>query len=136
MYYEEIEIGGTYKAEVTKPISGTEIDLVSQMSGMDLPGFLSSEFAQGKGYKDRLTPGVYIIACMFGLMAKQGFLSDAVFVAATDIAFKSPVYPGDRLSAEVNVISKKEGRRGGGPINYKWSVINQDGKLIAEGVNT
>jgi acyl dehydratase len=73
---------------------------------------------------------------MFGLMAKQGFLSDAVFVAATDIVFKSPAFPGDRLSAEVNILDKKEGKRGGGPITYRWSVKNQEGKLIAEGVNT
>jgi len=103
---------------------------------MDLPGFLNGDFARSKGYKDRLTPGVYTIACMFGLMAKQGFLSDAVFVAATDIVFKSPVFPGDRLSAEVNILDKKEGKRGGGPITYRWSVKNQEGKLIAEGVNT
>ncbi|HET6460865.1 MAG TPA: MaoC family dehydratase [Syntrophales bacterium] len=136
MFFEEIEVGETYKAEVTKPITGTEIDLVAQMSGMDLPGFLDAEFARSKGFKDRITPGVYIMACMFGLMAKQGFLSDAVFVGATDIAFKFPVFPGDRLSAEVHVLSKKEGKRGGGPAAYKWTVKNQEGKLIAEGVNT
>ena len=136
MFFEEIEIGKTYKAEVTKPITGTEIDLVAQMSGMDLPGFLDADFARSKGFKDRITPGVYIMACMFGLMAKQGFLSDAVFVAATDIAFKAPAFPGDKLSAYVQVLSKKEGKRGGGPVIYKWTVKNQEGKLIAEGVNT
>ncbi len=54
MFFEEVEIGGTYKAEVTKPITGTEIDIIAQMSGMDLPGFLNGDFARSKGYKDRL----------------------------------------------------------------------------------
>lgn len=136
MFYENVEIGKAYKAEVTKPITGTEIDIVTQMSGLDLPGFLDAEFAKSKGFKDRLTPGVYTMACMMGLMAKHGFLSDAVFIAATDISFKAPVFPGDRISAEVEVLSKKEGKRGGGPVTYKWKVKNQEGKLIAEGVNT
>ncbi len=135
MYFEEIEIGKVYKSPVTKPITGTEIDLVAQMSGMDLPGFLNAEFAKDKGFKGRVTPGIYIMASMFGLMAKHGFLADAVWVAATDISFKTPVYPNDRLSAEVEVLSKKEKKRGG-PVTYKWRVQNQEGMLIAEGVNT
>lgn len=135
MYFEEIEIGTVYRPEITKPITGTEIDLVAQMSGMDLPGFLDADFARKMGFKDRVTPGIYIIASMMGLMAKHGFLADAIWMKATDISFKTPVFPGDRLSAEVEVLSKKEGKRGG-PVTYKWKVQNQEGKLVAEGVNT
>ncbi|MGE5789735.1 MAG: hypothetical protein ACM33C_02610, partial [Syntrophaceae bacterium] len=86
MYFDEIEIGKVYRPTVTKPITGTEIDLVAQISGMDLPGFLDSEFAKGKGFKDRVTPGFYIMASMMGLMAKHGFMADAIWVSATDIA--------------------------------------------------
>ncbi len=135
MYFEDIEIGKVYKADVTKPITGTEIDLVAQMSGMDLPGFLDADFARSMGFKDRVTPGIYIIACMMGLMAKQGFLAHAIWVSATDLSFKTPVFPGDRLSAEVEVLSKKAGKRGG-PVTYKWRIYNQEEKLVAEGVNT
>lgn len=55
MYFEEIEIGKVCKPEITKPITGTEIDLVAQMSGMDLPGFLNADFARNPGFKDRVT---------------------------------------------------------------------------------
>ncbi len=136
MYFEEVEVGKTYKAAVTKPITGTEIDIVAQISGLDLPGFLDAGFAKSKGFKDRLTPGVYTMACMMGLMAKHGFLSDAVFIGATDISFRAPVFPGDRISATVEVLDKTEGKHGGGPVKYKWIVENQEGKLIAQGVNT
>lgn len=135
MYFEEIEIGKVYRPAVTKPITGTEIDLVAQMSGMDLPGFLNADFARNMGFKDRVTPGVYIIASMMGLLAKQGFLADAIWMRATDISFRTPVFPGDRLSAEAEVLEKKAGKRGG-PVNYRWKVQNQEGKLVAEGVNT
>ena len=136
MFYEEIEEGKVYKSVTTKPITGTEIDLFAQLSGMDLPGFLDAEFAKGWGFKDRVTPGPYLIGSMMGLMAKQGFLADAVWMGATDISFKTPVIPGNRLSAEVEVLKKKESKRGGGPITYKWRIKNQDDKLVAEGVNT
>jgi acyl dehydratase len=136
MFYEEIEAGRVYKTISTKPITGTEIDLFAQMSGMDLPGFLDAAFARRWGFKDRVTPGPYIIGCMMGLMAKQGFLADAVWTGATDISFKTPVVPGDRISAEVEPIAKKDSKRGGGLITYRWRIKNQDDKLVAEGTNT
>jgi acyl dehydratase len=136
MFYEDIEEGKVYKSVTTKPITGTEIDIFAQLSGMDLPGFLDTEFAKGWGFKDRVTPGPYLIASMMGLMAKQGFLADAVWTGATDISFKTPVTPGDRISAEVEPFNKKDLKRGGGLVTYKWRIMNQDDKLVAEGVST
>lgn len=136
MHFEDVEIGKVYKAERSKALTGTEIDMVAQLSGMDLPGFLDAEFAKGWGFKNRVTPGPYIVACMVGIMAKQGFLADAVMLRMDNIQFKNPAYPGDRLLAEVEVKSKKESKRGGGTANYDWRVYNQKNELIAEGNST
>ena len=136
MYFEEVEIGKIYRGEISKPITGSEIDIVAQLSGMDLPGFLDAEFAKGWGFKDRVTPGPYIFACMIGLMAKEGFLANAVMIGVDRIKFVSPAYPGDRLIAETEVISTKASKRGGGSCTYDWKVFNQKNELIAEGNST
>lgn len=39
MFFEQVEEGKVYKSELRKPITGTEIDMVAQLSGMDSPGF-------------------------------------------------------------------------------------------------
>ncbi len=136
MYYEDVEIGKVYKADIGKTITGAEIDLVAQLSGLDLPGFLDAEAAKKWGFKDRVTPGPYILACMFGLMARQGFLSNAIWMGAEQIALKSPVFPCDKISAQVEVLGKKPSKRGGGPVTYRFQVTNQQGTLVAEGVST
>ena len=136
MYYEDVEVGKVYKEDCAKTITGTEIDFVAQLSGLDLPGFLDAEVAKKWGFKNRVTPGPHILACMFGLMARQGFLSNALWMGAEQISFKSPVFPCDKISAEVEVLSMKPSKRGGGPVTYSWRVTNQEGTLIAEGVNT
>jgi acyl dehydratase len=135
MFYEQVEVGKIYKSEVRKPITGTEIDIVAQLSGMDLPGFLDAEYAKKWGFKDRVTPGPYLFACMVGLMAKQGFLADAVMMGTKELTFKKPVFPGDRLAAEVEVIGKQEAKQGGGPVTYKWRLSREE-TLIAEGTST
>ena len=103
MYFAEIETGKASRPEVTKSITGTEIDIVAQLTGMDLPGFLNSDFARNKGFRDRVTPGIHLMGSVMGLLAKHGFPADAIWVSATDISFKTSVYPGDRISAEAEV---------------------------------
>ena len=135
MFFEEVEEGKTYIAELKKPITGSEIDIFAQMSGMYLPGFLDAEFAKSWGFKDRVTPGAYLIASMMGLMSKQGFLADAVWVAATDVSFRTPVLPLDKIGAQVEVVGKKPIKHGG-LVTYKWTIKNQRDELVATGTNT
>lgn len=136
MYFEEIEVGQVYTSDGLKTITGTEIDLVAKLSGLDLPGFLDPEAAKAWGFKDRVTPGPYIIACGIGQMAKQGFLSDAVWVKADGLSFKNPVFPNDRIKTEVEVVELKPSKRGGGAVSYKFKVTKEDGTVVLESINT
>lgn len=136
MYYEETEIGEVYESDKRKPITGTEIDIVCQMSGLDHPNFLDPERAKQYGFKDRVAPGAYTLTVLFGLMLKQGFLADALWTQAEQVSFKHPVFPGDLLSAQCEVVGKKDYKRGGGFVTYKWQVNNHEDRLIAEGINT
>lgn len=134
MFFEDVYEGYSFKTG-TKPITGTEIDIIAQMSGMDLPGFLDDEFAKGWGFKARVVPGAYLIACMMGLMAKQGFLADAVWTTADGISWKTPVHPGDKIYAEAEVIGIKEIKRGG-LVTYAWTINKNNGSVVAQGQNT
>ena len=136
MYYEDTEEGKVYKSNITKPITGTEIDIVCQLSGLDHPNFLDPERAKQYGFKDRVAPGAYTLTVLFGLMLKQGFLADALWTQSEQISFRRPVFPGDLLSAECEVTGKKDYKKGGGFVTYQWRVLNQEKEMIAQGVNT
>ena len=136
MFYEEVEVGKTYMSNIKKPITGSELDLVAQLSGLDAPGFLYPEFAKSLGYKDRPAPGFYILGVMEGLLYKGGFLADAlVWAGSNNLSFKAPVFSGDMLSAEATVVSKKLKERWG-PVTYNWTVKNQKDEVVATGTNT
>lgn len=135
MFFQDVSEGYTFTTG-TKPITETEVDIVAQMSGADLPGFLDDEFAKGWGFRARVVPGAYLILCMMGLMAKQGFLADAVWTAAEGISWKTPVHPGDRIHVEAEVVSTKALKSKGGLVTYKWTIKNQNDQLVAQGQNT
>jgi acyl dehydratase len=136
MFFEDVEVGQVFHSDGAKTITGTEIDLVAQLSGLDLPGFLDPDAAKKWGFKDRVTPGPYIIACGIGQMAKQGFLSDAVWVHADGLSLKTPVFPLDKITTAIEVTQKKPSNRGGGAVTYSFKVFNQDDKLVLESMNT
>lgn len=135
MFFEEVHDGYSFVTG-TKPVTGTEVDIVAQLAGADLPGFLDDDFAKSWGFKARVVPGAYLILCMMGLMAKQGFLADAVWTSADDISWKTPVHPGDRIYVESQVVGTKEMKRGGGLVTYNWIIKNQDNNVVAQGQNT
>jgi acyl dehydratase len=136
MLYEEVEVGKTYVSNIKKPITGSEIDFVTQLSGLDHPGFLDAEFAKTLGFKDRATPGFYILGAMMGLLYKGGFLADAaIWTGSTNLSFKTPVFPGDTISAEAKVVSKRATRRFG-LVTYDWTIRNQRDEVVATGTNT
>ena len=136
MNFEDVEEGKVYEAGVRKPITGTEIDMTCQLSGMDQRGFIDPGYAKNMGFRDRVVPGAYAMACLFGMMGKRGFLSDAIWVRAEDVSFRAPVFPGDVLTAQCKVLSKKESKRGGGQVTYRWELKNQEDKIAVEGTNT
>ncbi|KUG04550.1 hypothetical protein ASZ90_018041 [hydrocarbon metagenome] len=135
MFFEDASVGYKFTTG-TKPITGTEIDIVAQLSGADLPGFLDDEFAKGWGFKARVAPGAYLILCMMGLMAKQGFLADAVWTSADGISWKTPVHPGDRIYVDTEVVATKELKRKGGLVTYNWAIKKQSDIIVAQGQNT
>lgn len=135
MFFDEVPENYSFKTP-TKPITGTEVDLAAQLSGMDLPAFLDDEAAQKWGFKKRVVPGAYLLCCVIGLLAKQGFLADAVWINS-EVAFKSTVHPGDTVYVDNQVISKTENKkRNCGFVTYKWALKNQHDVVLAEGTNT
>lgn len=136
MYFDDVVEGYSFVTE-SKIVTGTEVDLVAQISGMDLPAFLSDEVAAQWGYKARVVPGAYLLCYVISLLAKQGFLSDAIWAKADNIIFKSAAHPGDRLYVENQVEAKKllkDGKKG--LVTYNWVLKNQHDVVLVQGTNS
>jgi len=66
-----------------------------------------------------------------------GILDDGLaFPGTDDLRFVAPVYIGDTLHVEAELLEKslpKAGERG--TLRYKWRTLNQEGKEVARGIN-
>ena len=129
------EIGEKWVGEESRLITGTELDLFCDITGMRGDAFLNDKAEQAMGMKSRLLPGAMSFALVFSLLGR--FLGPAIFTGVNNMKLSSPVFPNDKLRAETEVIGKKVTSKGDRVfVTYLWKLINQDDVLVAQGENT
>ena len=129
------DIGEKYVGGATRLVTATELDMFCDITGMRGDVFLNDEAAKSMGMKSRVLPGAMSLAILMSLLGE--FLGPAIFTGLTNLRLLAPVCPYDRLSAEAEVLGKKETSKGDRVfVTYSWTLKNQDEVTVAQGENT
>jgi acyl dehydratase len=114
------------------------MDMFAALTGATNPLFLNEEFGKKQGFKGRIAPGVLILALGVGAQYSMGLFDHIIaFLGIDKLRFLSPVYPGDTIKYNVEVIEKRETeRKGRGIIVFRWVGENQEGKSVLEAEGT
>ncbi len=122
----------------SKIITQTEEELFCQITENKLGIFLSDEAAKAKGWPGRIVPGPLTFSISIGLMELSGILDDVLaFLGTDELRFVSPVFIGDTLHVEVELLEKRITKAGDrGTVRYTWRTVNQNGKDVVRGTNT
>jgi len=135
-HIQNMEIGDKLVTK-SRVITKTDTELYAISTGDTLPMFLNEEYARSLGWKTQLVPGLFSYSIAVGLLIQSGFIADVMAYMGTDnLRFIAPVYPYDTIRAEVEVLSKKETKKGNWICSYKWVIRNQNNEAVAEGENT
>ena len=116
-------------------ITAAELDMFCTITGNRLDAFLKDDTAKTMGFRERVVPGSFIFALVFGLIGDR--LNGHVHVATDRMKVLAPLYPYDRARVEVEILDKKESSKGDRTfVTWAWAVRNQDDAMIAQGENT
>jgi acyl dehydratase len=116
-------------------ITAAELDMFCTLTGNRLDAFLNDETAKAMGFKERVVPGSFIFALVFGLLGER--LNGHVHVATDNMKVLAPLYPYDRAKVGIKIIDKKESSKGDRSfVTWAWAVKNQDNVIVAQGENT
>jgi acyl dehydratase len=119
------------------PISEGLIDIFVRLIGIDHPLFLNNEYAKSLGFKSRISTGILTFAYMMGLLFKSGLIRDGIYLGTDKCTHKLPVYPGDMIRGEIELLNKRVTSKGDRIVmSYHWQVRNQDDQVVSEGINT
>lgn len=137
LYFEEFDLG---QVLVTAARTITESDIVrfAGLSGDFNQIHTDAEYAARGSFGRRVAHGLLVQSIASGLAVQSGFIEGTVLAfRELSCKFSLPVFIGDTIHVVLEITSGKAlPRLGGGQIEMKYRVLNQDGKTVQSGTWT
>lgn len=134
-YFEEFAIGQTYTS-VGRTITEYDVLTFAGLSGDYNQIHTDAEFAKTTPYGQRIAHGLLGLAIASGLAMRTGILEGTVlaFREIQEWKFTKPVFMGDTLHVELEVVDIKPfPRLGGGMVTIQVDVVNQRSEAVMKG---
>jgi 3-hydroxybutyryl-CoA dehydratase len=125
--FEEIRVGD--KASFTKTISESDVYAFAGITGDFNPIHVNQEFAAQSRFKQRIAHGMLSASFISTVIGTELPGINTVYLSQ-EVKFTAPVYFGDTLTAEAEVLEKREDKR---IVMLKTTVMNQHGKVVVDG---
>ena len=125
--YDEIQVGDT--ASFSKTISEADIYAFAGITGDFNPVHVNEEFAKKGRFKKRIAHGMLSASLISTVIGTDLPGANTIYLSQ-EVKFTAPVYIGDTLTAEAEVVEKREDKR---ILTLKTTVVNQEGKLVVDG---
>ena len=125
---DELKIGDS--AQISKTITGEDIELFARATGDFNPVHLDQAYAEKTMFKGRIAHGLLSVG-LFSTILGNILPGHGTIYLSQEVKFLAPVRIGDTLTAKVETIELiPEKNR----VKFRTTCINQDGKIVVEGV--
>ena len=134
LYFDDLEIGQEW---VSGGRTVTEADIVAfaGFSGDFNPIHIDHEFAKTTPFRKPIAHGFAVFSIASGLSTHAPANRTIALLGVREWKFSNPVFIGDTIHLESRVVEKTVrgvGKRG--EVAWHRKIINQDGKVVQEGV--
>ena len=137
MHYDEFKVGDEFVSPA-RTITEADIVMFAGLSGDYNQLHTDEEFGKKTQFGKRIAHGLLGLSISSGLTQRTG-VTDGTVVAFLGLEWKflAPIFIGDTIHVVQKVDSTRETKKPDKDIiNFKTSVINQDGTVVQEGVRT
>lgn len=111
-FFEDFTVGHVFHHAVPRTVTEGDLALYIALTGDRRPLHCSREFARSLGYEREVAHDLLVFHIVFGRAVPDVSLNSPANLGYADVRFLTPVYPGDTLAAETEVIGKRETSRG------------------------
>jgi acyl dehydratase len=134
-YFEEFDVGYSFTTP-GRTISEADILAFAGVSGDFNSIHTDAQYSAETPFGERVAHGLLILAIVSGLTVRTGVMEGTViaFREIQDWKFSLPVFIGDTIHADVEVVDKKPlPRLKGGAVTLDVNVKNQDDTTVMRG---
>ncbi|HXH12640.1 MAG TPA: MaoC family dehydratase [Alphaproteobacteria bacterium] len=133
-YFEEFVVGEVFQHQPGRTITEMDNVLFTCLTMNPQPLHLDEEFAKRTEFGQRLVNSILTLGIMVGLSVGDTTLGTTVANLGFDkTEFPKPVFHGDTIYAETEVVEKRESRsrQDAGVVFFEHRAKNQHGEVVA-----
>ena len=110
-FFEDFTTGQVFHHAIPRTVSEGDLSLYIALTGDRRPLHCSAEFARSLGFKRETAHDLLVFHIVFGRAVSDISLNSPANLGYADVRFLRPVYPGDTLRAETEVLGRRETSR-------------------------
>ena len=134
LYFDDLEVGREWESP-GRTITEADVACFAGLSGDFNPIHVDHHFARRMPYRRPIAHGLLVLSVGSGLSAYSPPVRTLAFLALREWHFRGPVYFGDTVRVRSKVLAKQARARGRrGTVLWQRQVLNQDGKVVQEGL--
>jgi acyl dehydratase len=133
-YFEDFEVGHIYEHRPNRTITETENTWFTLLTMNQHPMHFDAEYAKHSEFGRCIICSPFTVALMVGMSVSDVSQKAIANLGWKEIKLTYPLFAGDTLSAESEVLDKRESksRPNAGIVGVRTRGFNQDGKLVCE----
>ena len=131
-YFEDFTIGDIYEHRPGKTVTEYDNHLFTLLSLNTHPMHFDAEFAKESEFKQNLVVSPYTLALLIGMSVTDVSQKAIANLGMDEVRFTAPVFVGDTLYAESEVLAKRESksRPGQGVVTIRTVGRNQKDETV------
>jgi len=134
-YYDDLDVGQRFRHSLGRTITELDNVLFCSLTMNTQPLHVNEDFASKTQFGRRIANGIFTMGLLVGLTVSE--LTEGTIVANLGydkVIHPHPVYHGDTLYAETEVLDKRESKSNPdrGIVRLKQTGRNQDGVVVIE----
>jgi len=134
LYFDELALNGEWVSE-PRLVTTADVHTFADLTGDRNPIHLDDEFAKTTPFRRCIAHGLLGVALAGGLGWTTPRARTVAFLEMREWFFRAPIYPGEYVRVRTRVLEKQlQGRGRRGLVVWAVTVINQDDRVVQEGV--
>ena len=131
-YYEDFSVGDVYKHPFGRTVTETDNVWFTNVTMNLNPMHFNEAYAAETEFGERLVDGTFVIALAVGMSVVDVSVNATANLGYDDVRHHAPVFHGDTIFAESEVVSKRESesRDHVGIVEVELRAYNQDDTLV------
>jgi 2-methylfumaryl-CoA hydratase len=132
-FFEDFHVGQVLRHAAGRTITEGDCSVYLSLTGDRYRLFCDAEYAKSRGYSATLVNDLLVFHVVFGQTVADVSRNAVANLGYADVRFRNPVYPGDTLTTETEVVGLRQNKNGKSGIVYVRSKgKNQRGQSVLE----